>query len=353
MYLGLRELKFARGRFSLIVAVVALMTLLVGFLTGLTGGLASQNISGLMKLPADSVVFSMSDGSKPAYSGSSVTAEQSAKWQDAAGVDSVQPLGISSVLVESGDTTKSYVMFAADPGEGTDAPQSGITLGQSAAAALGVAAGDTVTLAGSDETVAAVIPDQYYSHREVVWASLDTWHSYLANTMQPESYATVLLVSGNAETVAADAAAGTVTEKMLPSLLALDSFKSEIGSLGMMIGMLVGIATLVVGVFFLVWSMQRQRDIAVLKAMGAKTLWLVKDALGQALVVLFLGAGIGIAATLGLGSAVVRAMPFVINAPSLLLPAVVMILAGVVGALVSLRQITRVDPNTALQAAAG
>ena len=38
MFLALREVRFARGRFSLITTVVALMTLLVGFLTGLTGG---------------------------------------------------------------------------------------------------------------------------------------------------------------------------------------------------------------------------------------------------------------------------------------------------------------------------
>ena len=41
MFVALRDLRFARGRFVLIGSVVALITVLVGFLSGLTGGLAT------------------------------------------------------------------------------------------------------------------------------------------------------------------------------------------------------------------------------------------------------------------------------------------------------------------------
>ena len=40
MFVAWRDLRFARGRFLLIAAVVALISVLVGFLSGLTGGLA-------------------------------------------------------------------------------------------------------------------------------------------------------------------------------------------------------------------------------------------------------------------------------------------------------------------------
>ena len=42
MYVAWRDLRFARGRFMLIGSVVALITLLVGFLAGLTGGKAAK-----------------------------------------------------------------------------------------------------------------------------------------------------------------------------------------------------------------------------------------------------------------------------------------------------------------------
>ena len=44
-------------------------------------------------------------------------------------------------------------------------------------------------------------------------------------------------------------------------------------------------------------------------------------------------------------------MPFVLNPPTLLLPAAVMIALGVAGAAVSLRTVTSVDPLTALGSA--
>jgi len=58
MFVAWRDIRFARGRFLLIGAVVTLTTVLVGFLSGLTGGLAQQNISAVTGLDADRVVFS-------------------------------------------------------------------------------------------------------------------------------------------------------------------------------------------------------------------------------------------------------------------------------------------------------
>lgn len=356
MFLALRDLRHARGRFALIVVVVALMTLLVGFLTGLTGGLAMQNISALMTLDSNRVVFAVPDGQKASFSASRVTEEQQELWGRGAGGDStVTPLGISNALLEDGSASQSVVLMATPEGAPSAAPRSGIVLGEKTAQELGVREGDSLILAGRELRVSNVIDDQFYSHRPVVWTNLEQWHTFLSDTHQPSTYANVLLIHGEAKDLNVapiDAKAGTQSEGKYESLLALESFKSEIGSLGMMIGMLVLIATLVIGVFFLVWSMQRQRDIAVLKAMGATTRWLAVDAMGQALLVLALGAGTGIAVTLGLGLLVRDALPFVVNVPSIAGPAVAMVAAGILGALVSLRQITSIDPNSALQASA-
>ncbi|RRD34942.1 ABC transporter permease, partial [Leucobacter sp. OH2974_COT-288] len=314
MFLAIRELKFAKGRFSLIVTVVALMTLLVGFLTGLTGGLASQNISALLRTGADQVVLSAPTADKKlSYAESAISADAVAEWQQVAGVE-VTPLSIVNGALEGETAKKSLVLFAGvDPDGAAVAAGSEVVLGEGTAAELGVAIGDSVTLAGTELTVADITRDEYYSHREVAWVSLEAAHEFQQRTRQDAGYTSVLLLretgqvgavaagvevgdtaaidsaatnSSGAAALSADQVAtqlaetqaltATQAEPLLMSLLALESFKSEIGSLGMMIGMLVVIATLVIGVFFLVWSMQRQRDIAVLKALGAKTSWLVR-----------------------------------------------------------------------------
>ena len=47
MFLSLRDITFAKGRFALLATVVALITLLLVLLTGLTNGLGHQNTSAL------------------------------------------------------------------------------------------------------------------------------------------------------------------------------------------------------------------------------------------------------------------------------------------------------------------
>lgn len=358
MFLALRDLRHAKGRFALIATVVALMTLLVGFLTGLTGGLAMQNISALLKLDSDRVVFSVPDGDNITFAGSSVTEDDMNSWRDVLEADkadatgTVTPLGISNVLLEGDGKSESVVVLAAPTGAATDAPESGIVLGESTAEELGVSGGDTLSMAGTDLEIRRVIDDQFYAHQSVAWTNLETWHDFRAATHQPEIYANVLLVQEpqGFDPAAVHSDTDTVSKSGYSALLALGSFKSEVGSLGMMIGMLVLIATLVIGVFFLVWSMQRQRDIAVLKAVGATTKWLAADAMAQAVLVLAIGAGVGIAITLGLGLLIRDSIPFEVNAVSIAGPALAMIAAGILGALVSLTQITATDPTAALQA---
>ena len=50
MFLALRELRFARWRFTLVGSVVALITVLVVLLSGLSSGLVNDGVSGLQRL---------------------------------------------------------------------------------------------------------------------------------------------------------------------------------------------------------------------------------------------------------------------------------------------------------------
>ncbi len=64
---------------------------------------------------------------------------------------------------------------------------------------------------------------------------------------------------------------------------------------------LLAISALVVGAFFTVWTIQRAGDVAVLRALGASTRYLLRDAIGQAGVVLGVGVGVGTALAAGAG----------------------------------------------------
>ncbi|NEL27338.1 MAG: ABC transporter permease, partial [Xanthomonas perforans] len=189
--------------------------------------------------------------------------------------------------------------------------------------------------------------DSWYSHTPIVTMTAAAW-AETDRRLGGQGEPSVLAVSGTADWTAVAAQTGTTASTPLASLTALPTFRSEIGSLALMIAMLFGVSALVVGAFFTVWTMQRAGDVAVLKALGASTPALVRDALGQALVVLVVGVGLGIGLTAALGALAGGALPFVLNPLTTIAPAAVMIALGLLGAAVSLRTVTSSDPLTAL-----
>lgn len=346
MYVAWRDLRFARGRFALIGAVVALITLLVGFLSGLTGGLASQNVSAVLALPGDRLVLQPAGDAAASFADSAITDDTIAAWRGASGVRTVTPVGIAQTRAEGPDGSGAVALLGLDAA-GSPTRDGDVVLSAGAAAELGAAAGDDVRIAGSTYRVDDVTGDSWYSHTPVVTMTAAAWAG-LDRRLGGQGEPTVLAVSGTADWSSVATRTGTVASSPLASLTALPTFRSEIGSLALMIAMLFGVSALVVGAFFTVWTMQRAADVAVLKALGASTVSLVRDALGQALVVLVLGVGAGIGLTAALGALAGGALPFVLSPLTTLAPAAVMIALGLLGAAVSLRIVTASDPLTAL-----
>ncbi|WP_382306058.1 ABC transporter permease [Herbiconiux sp. UC225_62] len=352
MFVALRDLGFARGRFILIGSVVALITVLVGFLSGLTGGLATQNISAVLAIPGDRIVFSAptAGSSGASFSDSTITEQQAGAWASTDGVTAVDPVGISQTRAEAGDTRVAVAVFGVRPGFDGVAPSRDGLLGLSDPAAkdLGVSVGDEVTIAGTAYRVEAVGGDGWYSHTPVVQMTLHDWQGLAARTGNPSAFATVLSVSGDPDWGAADTANATLSESPIGALTALSAFRSEIGSLLLMVVLLFGISGLVIGAFFTVWTMQRRGDIAVLKALGASTPSLIRDALGQALVVLLAGVGVGLLLVTAFGALAGAALPFLLSPVTTVLPGAIMIALGLAGAAFALRSVTSADPLTAL-----
>ncbi|MFJ5027306.1 ABC transporter permease [Streptomyces sp. NPDC088560] len=364
MFVAWRDLRFAKGRFALMGTVITLITLLVGLLSALTAGLGRQNISAITGLPADRIAFAApGPGRSLSYGDSTVTARQWQRWAEVPGVFRAEPLGITTTKATAGDRSTPVSAFGVRPGsrlapDGAAIHDRTAVLSTTAAAGLGgLAPGDTFTLAGRKLTVAAVAGDASFSHTPVIWTGLTTWGSVAppgAAGAGAGATATVIALdtTGGADVAAADRAIGTRTVTKDGSLSAIGSYASENGSLQLMRGFLFAISALVVGAFFTVWTIQRGGDIAVLKALGASTAHLLRDALGQAAALLVGGTllGTGIAAALG-ALVVPDTVPFLLTPATVLAPAAVMILLGALGAALSVRRITSVDPLTALGSA--
>lgn len=332
MFVGIREIFKAKGRFSLIVGTVGLITLLVVMLTGLTEGLGKQNTSALEALDPAAVQFQ--DMEEPSYVTSRVRVDApDAPAPSAAAI----PLGTGQTLLSREDGTEESIAVLGLP-QGTTLPD-GTTLGDVAIASesLGVAPGDELTVGGAPVTVGAIAPDLHYSHSLVLWVPTHTWRE----AMHTDADGTVFML-GEAHT-GADAGMS-----LKESFSALPAYQSERSSFTMIQGFLYAIAALVIIAFLTVWTMQRTRDLAILKAIGASNSYLRKDALGQAAILLVVGAGLGTLIAYGIGLAAAQVAPFELTALSIAGPPVLIWVLGMAGALLATRQISNVEPQLAL-----
>ncbi len=352
MFVAWRDLRVAKGRFVLMGAVVVLMTLLVTLLSGLTAGLGRESTSAIADLPADHLAFAGPGDRDVSFSDSVVQPEQWREWSREPGISSATPLGIATSKAVVGGRSIAVSVFGVPAGSplAPDVTSGQVVLSHDAAADLDITAGADLTVGDHRLDVAEVSGDASYSHLPVVWLALPDWQQ-LAPGAGHGATVIALSTTDDVDLAAVDQQLGTRTVATGDALSAIGSYTSENGSLQLMRAMLFAISALVIGAFFTVWTVQRSGDIAILKALGATTGHLLRDALGQALVLLVGGTALGAALAAGIGLAAQGVVPFTLTLATTVLPAVVMVVLGTAGAALAVRSLTTVDPLTALGSA--
>ncbi|MBM7279753.1 ABC transporter permease [Gordonia rubripertincta] len=371
MFLALRELSFARGRFALMGSVVALIAILMVLLSGLSVGLVNDGVSGLKNLPVTSFAFQKDIATDSAFSRSLVPTSAVGTWAEQPGVEDAAPFGNTLIngrtntgvdidLALFGVEPGSFVSPTASKGESLSNTPGELVISQTAAED-GLSIGDTVTVEplGTQLRVVGILGGQStFGHVDVAFVPLKTWQEIRAGArpgepVPPRVYDDITAVAVKADKsvdlAAGDAAADTTSLTLDESFGASPGYTAETSTLSLIQAFLYAISALVVGAFFTVWTIQRRQEIAVMRAMGASTGYLLRDSLMQSFILLLVSAGVGIGIGVGLGAAIGSTpMPFALETGSVATAGGLLILFGMIGAAVAVLRITRVDPLTAL-----
>jgi putative ABC transport system permease protein len=361
MFLAVRELAFARGRFALMGSVITLVALLSVLLSGLATGLVDDGISGLRSLPVSHLAFQQ--GTDSTFSRSTVGADSVAAMRAVPGAIA-EPFGLTIVNATSSrhDKVDLALMGVAQDGliaarvfaEGAPAP-GGAVVSQGLIDA-GVRIGDTLAVDRSTVAfeVVGAAPPATYGHVDAVYVNLPDWQRVSHLDAGGDAASAVAIRGGDPTALAqAGAAAGLDVVTRTDAYAGSPGYRAETSTMSLIRGFLYLISAMILGSFFTVWTIQRRREIGLQKALGASTGAVLRDALGQVMIVLVVATALGAAIGFALGQVIERGeVPFALGPATVAGAAAILVVSGTLGMLVGIRKVTSVDPMIALGAAA-
>ena len=364
MFLALREIRHARARFALIAAMMVLVAGLVFILSGLANGLAADNAAAIERLPADRILFQAS--SNLSFDRSRLDESDLATVRAVPGVTEASPLGVSMTNVAFPDNTSAGVaIFGVDPASSLAPPvTSGARLSAPGAvidqslAQKGVKVGDTIVAqpSGVPLKVVGITSDRTYRHAPVVYVPVETWRQiqFGANLKPGSAPISAVAVQGSGAALnnLMSTVPGTMSGTKDAVVQALPGYAQESGTLLMIQVFLLVIAAGIIAAFFYIMTLQKTAEFGVLKAIGTSMSYLTCTLVCQIVLLALAGIALGAALSFAIAQLIPASVPFLLDSGRITVFGAVMLTVALIGSLLSLIRIARVDPLTAIGHAA-
>lgn len=367
MFLALREMRHSKARYGLIMVIMLLVSFLVLFVTGLARGLAYANISALKNMPAN--YFVVQSDADHTFRRSQLSDTELQAARAVAGDAKATPLGVqtSTITAADADVKADITFFAVDMHgmlapkvtEGTDITNEvqGSAVVDSKLEESGVTIGSTIQdqASGMSWRVAGFVKDSSYSHTPVVYINQLDWQAMKQGEVQAgsgsgsASYNVIALKVSSAQ--ASEVAkqlnkVDVITEKQ--AIASVPGYSAEQNSLLMMIVFLFVIAAIVLAVFFYVITIQKTSQFGILKAMGTKMSYLAWSVVGQVMMLSVASLALSLLLTFGMNMGLPDAMPFQLDGQTMILTSLLFIGMSLLGSLISVVRVARVDALEAI-----
>lgn len=375
-YLALKEIWRNKGRFFLISLVIALITTLVLFIAALAEGLGAGNKEYLEKLNADLVLYQ-------AEVDLSVAASriERARLNDirrVEGVAAVGPIGFRNVSLVFADGAEplDVSLIGVEPGQPGEPPAfigrslagrrgNEAIIDRNVALRTGLQPGDTLTIKSLQGTVeefytlevAGVSDGRQFFLQPSIFVPYLTWNDIKPTAEPGRADLSANIVAVRLHDPGDLAAMARRLEAQVARVEAVDrqtayeatpGYTAQQSTLNTQRTFTLLIGLLVVGGFFQIQSLQKVAQVGMLKAIGASSRTVALAATLQIVTVTFAGVAIGGLGTLALSLSLPATIPIIFDGQAVIAAAASLLLIGPVGGLLSIRQLLRVEPLTAL-----
>jgi putative ABC transport system permease protein len=364
MKFAVLELVRRPGRFVVTSIALTLLVALLLFFGGLLDGLFQGTAGALDAQRADLVVFS--GAARDQLVRSRITPDVRAQVERVPGVASADGLGISLVgaKVPGHNRFANAAVFGYEGGvRGVPAPPApGEAWVDTSLRRDGVRRGQCLELGRGrvPVRVRGFVSNTSYLLQGGVWVAPETWRA-VAGSNRPDAAVApgvfsvlVVRVANGADDGAVgtriDRATGGATSSLAKhdAVFKIPGVKEQEGTFSAIITTTFVITAIVVALFFALLVLERTRLFGVFKAIGASSAQLVGAVLTQALLLWLLAFLCGAVVVVALEGPLSTLFPFAVGTSRVVSVAIGVLVASVVGALISLRRIVRIDPASAI-----
>jgi len=355
MFLAIKEMRYAKLRYGLIIGIMFLIAYVVFMLTGLASGLSEEFKKAIVDWQAQEIV--LSEDANKVFAASQLTRED----LDQVDAKDKAPIGLFSGAVKAKEkenitvfgTTRDAFLLP-DLLDGEMFEQRNEIIISKNMADLGFSIGEKIKIGSYDEelTIVGIFPETYYTVGPVVYTDLDTW-TQLKFGDQPfasdEKKPINAIVTKQAATIQSDGASKTLQKLSIEDFIqSLPGYSAQNMTLNAMIYFLFVVVAAVVGIFMYVITLQKTAIFGVMKAQGIRNSFIARSLLAQAFIVGVVGVALAVGLAFLTSLILPAAMPFAIMWPQWLLYSGVLILVAMIGGLFSIRTVAKVDPVIAI-----
>ncbi|EMR06847.1 acidobacterial duplicated orphan permease [Bhargavaea cecembensis DSE10] len=361
MFLAWREIRQNKLRFALVTAVLLLVSYLVFFLSGLASGLAGLNREAVDKWQADGIY--LTDESDKSLTQSMMEADLA----DEVEADEAAVLAQTNLIADNGDVKSGVALFGIrpdefimpEPTEGNGFSEEFEVIASDSLKEEGFSIGDELDLSGSEETltITGFTDEARFNAAPVLYMNLDDFEKVrpgAAALAQQDEIAGQEEQSGMVNAIVVRGAQpGDVPEDLeyMESetfIENLPGYTEQNLTLTFMIYFLFAISAAVVAIFLYVLTVQKISMFGVMKAQGISSAYLSRSVIAQTFILAVIGVLIGFGLTVLTGQFLPAAVPVSFDYGMMAIYGAVLIVVAILGALVSVWTIVKIDPLEAI-----
>lgn len=354
MFLALKELKYTKTKFALIITVIFLISYLVYFLTSLATGLATSYTNAIEKWNSDQIILTVDANDNMMMSYMDQEDFDSVKTTGSKAKLGLFPAVINNPSSENNPDSRINVYFWGiendsfiKPPELNDLTLTGNqVIVDEELKKEGYEIGDLFGVTGSTEQfeIIGFSKKSTYQTAPVIYMNLDTWQTYRYGANNKQDQFSGIVVRGQTDKLSSDLMSYTTDDY----IATLPGYTAQVLTFSVMIIFLIIITAFVLGIFIYVLTIQKTSMFGVMKAQGISNGYIGGSVIIQTFLLVAFGIILGLGLTLVTGALLADVIPFAVNVVFYFVITAAFFIFAFFGGLFSVSAVLKIDPLKAI-----